>query len=159
MDEARTGPRAGEDEGLTAEERELWRAFLGWSESVTARVARGLASAGLSVPEFEILARLDGAPHGRLGQLALGSALGWSASRLSHQLTRMAARDLLTRAGAGGGRAMDVALTPHGTEVVRAALRVHARAVRESFLGPLDTGHAERAQLLRELFRAPDGAS
>lgn len=136
---AQPGDRdAADSAGLTAAEQELWRAFLGWSERVTAGVAKALATAGLSVPEFEILARLHAAPGRRLGQLDLGSALGWSASRLSHQLSRMAARDLLDRTGAGTGRAMDVVLTDHGARVIDSALQVHARAVREGFLGPLD---------------------
>ncbi|MFE9248373.1 MarR family winged helix-turn-helix transcriptional regulator [Streptomyces sp. NPDC007088] len=135
--------------GLTAAEQELWRAFLGWSEQVTAGVAKALATAGLSVPEFEILARLHAAPGRRLGQLDLGLALGWSASRLSHQLSRMAARDLLDRAEAGTGRAMDVALTGHGAQVIGSALQVHARAVRERFLDPLD---AESRHTLGRVF-------
>ncbi|MEW2349011.1 MarR family winged helix-turn-helix transcriptional regulator [Streptomyces sp. NPDC006684] len=143
MDKSETG------EPLSPGEQRLWRAFLGWSERATGAVAKGLAAAGVSVPEFEILARLDAAPHGRLGQLALGEDLGWSASRLSHQLTRMSTRGLLAREAAGAGRAVEVTLTSQGTDLLRAAQRLHADAVREGFLAGLGE---EGRRVLGEVF-------
>ncbi|UYQ66322.1 MarR family winged helix-turn-helix transcriptional regulator [Streptomyces peucetius] len=137
------------DSYLSPHERDLWRGFLAWSESVTASVARALTErSGLSVPEFEILVRLWEAPGHSLGQQTLGDSLSWSASRLSHQLSRMDKRALLSRKSAGSGRYMIVRLTPAGADAARRALHVHAEAVRAFFLAPLnDTQRSALASL------------
>ncbi len=142
----------GGSAGLTGAERELWRQFLGWTESVTAAVSRDLvAESELSVPDFEVLVRLHESPGGVLGQHDLATSLGWSPSRLSHQLSRLERRDLVSRASAGTGRRMTVALTPAGVQQLGDALAVHARAVRRHFLADLarDDAGALRAALER----------
>lgn len=140
----------GDTRQLSPQENELWRGFLTWSEGVTAGIARALNEhAGLSVAEFEILARMADAPDQHLGQQALGDSLGWSASRLSHQLTRMEKRELIVRESAGIGRYMTVRLTPRGEQATRHALQIHAGAVHSSFLNRLTTGQQD---MLRELF-------
>jgi DNA-binding MarR family transcriptional regulator len=124
---------------LSAPEQSLWRGFLAWSETILALVGSDLVNAtGLSRPDFEILVRLHEAPGGTLTQRDLGESLGWSASRLSHQLERMEARDLLTRVDTGTGRLRDVGLTEYGAQEIGEAVRVHATAVRTHFLGSLD---------------------
>jgi DNA-binding MarR family transcriptional regulator len=124
---------------LSGQEQSLWRGFLAWSEAVTALVGRDLFNAtGLSRPDFEALVRLHEAPGSTLTQRDLGESLGWSPSRLSHQLERMEARNLVTRVDAGTGRLRDVGLTEDGAQEIGEAVRVHAAAVRTHFLGPLD---------------------
>jgi len=124
---------------LSAQEQSLWRGFLAWSEAVTALVGRDLFNAtGLSRPDFEVLVRLHEAPSSTLTQRDLGASLGWSPSRLSHQLERMEARDLVTRVDAGTGRLRDVGLTEDGAQEIAEAVQVHAAAVRTHFLAPLD---------------------
>lgn len=136
---------------LSAPEQSLWRGFLAWSETVLALVGSDLVNAtGLSRPDFEVLVRLHEAPGSTLTQRDLGESLGWSASRLSHQLERMEARDLLTRVDRGTGRLRDVGLTEHGVQEIREAVRVHAAAVRTHFLGSLDV---REKQALAALFR------
>jgi len=136
---------------LSAPEQSLWRGFLAWSETVLALVGSDLVNAtGLSRPDFEVLVRLHEAPGGTLTQRDLGESLGWSASRLSHQLERMEGRDLLTRVDRGTGRLRDVGLTEHGAQEIREAVRVHAAAVRTHFLGSLDE---REKQALAALFR------
>lgn len=140
------------DEPLSAAEKRTWRGFLAWSEAVSALVARDLTGAtGLSVPDFEILVRLHETPEGTLTQRDLTESLGWSASRLSHQLARMQARQLLVRTEVGTGRLMSVTLTPHGEREIRAAVRVHAAAVRTHFFGGLDeTGMRALRAMVRQ---------
>ena len=135
---------------LSAPEQSLWRGFLAWSETVLALVDSDLVNAtGLSRPDFEILVRLHEAPRNTLTQRDLGELLGWSASRLSHQLERMETRDLITRVDTGTGRLRDVGLTEHGAQEVGEAVRVHAAAVRTHFLGSLDE---REKQVLTALF-------
>ena len=135
---------------LSAPEQSLWRGFLAWSETVLALVDSDLVNAtGLSRPDFEILVRLHEAPRNTLTQRDLGELLGWSASRLSHQLERMETRDLITRVDTGTGRLRDVGLTEHGAQEIGEAVRVHAAAVRTHFLGSLDE---REKQVLTALF-------
>jgi DNA-binding MarR family transcriptional regulator len=120
---------------LTSEELAQWRAFIVRSENVLARVGRDLTAAtGLTVPEFQILVRLGEAPGRALEQRELGELLRWSASRLSHQLSRMEHRGYLAREEVGVGRSVRVTLTPVGRDRVDAARAVHAVAVRTHFL-------------------------
>jgi DNA-binding MarR family transcriptional regulator len=119
---------------LAADELQLWRNFLLWSEGVTAAVAQALtAEAGLSKPDYEVLKRLLEA-GGALSRQLLERSLGWSPSRLSHQLRRMEARGLVERADAGQGRNVNVAIARGGGSVMAAAERVHAEAVRSHLL-------------------------
>src|ERR1700730_19461015 len=90
---------------LSAPEQSLWRGFLTWSETVLALVGSDLVNAtGLSKPDYEVLVRLHQAPGGALTQRDLGESLGWSPSRVSHQLERMETRDLITPVEPGTGR-------------------------------------------------------
>jgi DNA-binding MarR family transcriptional regulator len=116
-----------------------------------ALVGRDLFNAtGLSRPDFEILVRLHEAPKSTLTQRDLGASLGWSASRVSHQLERMEVRDLLTRVDTGTGRLRDVRLTQHGDREIRDTVRAHAIAVRTHFFGTLDS---QEQQELAAVFR------
>jgi DNA-binding MarR family transcriptional regulator len=86
---------------LDDREQHLWRGFLRWSESIRAQVASELTSgSGLSVGEFEILVRL-GEANGALDQRELGESMNWTASRLSHQLSRMEGRGLGSSSACG----------------------------------------------------------
>jgi len=70
----------------------------------------------------------------------LSASLEWSASRLSHQLSRMERRRQITRDTEGPGHVVEIALIPRGQELVLSALHVHARAVGRSFLTALAAG-------------------
>lgn len=130
---------------LKDDEQALWRGFLSWSESVVAEVGTALtAASGLSVSDFQVLIRLDDAA-GEQDQKALGTVLEWSASRLSHQLSRMEGRGLVRRTEVGHGRLMRVTLTASGSQVLSDAKDALGQAVREHFLDPLKP--AERRSL------------
>jgi DNA-binding MarR family transcriptional regulator len=114
---------------LTDEESRLWHAWKRASEAVRARVADDISAAtGLSDPDFGIVTRLLDLGDGTLRQNELATSMGWHRSRLSHQLTRMEQRGLVTRAAAGDG--VSVAITADGRAAAQAARPVHARAVR-----------------------------
>jgi DNA-binding MarR family transcriptional regulator len=119
---------------LSTQELQLWRDFLQWSEQTISAVGADLSShSSMSVSDFEVAVRLHEA-GGEVLQRVLGEHLGWSASRLSHQLHRMEQRGLLTRSSAGHGRAVLVTLTASGSEDLASALTVHAESVRTHFL-------------------------
>jgi DNA-binding MarR family transcriptional regulator len=123
---------------LSADEWAVWRGFVDWSGRVRREVAGEVEQAGdLSFPDFEVLVRLHAA-GGELGQRELLASLGWSASRLSHQLRRMSLRGQLEREEAGPGRLMEVRLSPAGTRAIERALEVLGEAVRRALLNDLD---------------------
>ncbi|WP_018334242.1 MarR family winged helix-turn-helix transcriptional regulator [Actinomycetospora chiangmaiensis] len=135
---------------LDDDEIALWHAFKRAGEAVRAAVAEDITRAtGLSDPDFGILTRLLDA-GGCQRQNELATSLGWHRSRLSHQLTRMAGRGLVTRAGVGGG--VEVAVTEAGSDLAEAARPVHAAAVRAHLLDRLpDDERAHLAALLTAL--------
>lgn len=138
---------------LSDNDRALWRGFLAWSDATRGTIARELvASSDLTFPEFEVLVRLFDV-GGRLDQRELSESLGWSPSRISHQLTRMVSRNLIERTEVGSGRLMHVALTAVGTAAISAALDVHAESVRRNFIDRLSTTDREH---LGRIFAAGD---
>ncbi|MCJ1712558.1 MarR family winged helix-turn-helix transcriptional regulator [Curtobacterium sp. VKM Ac-2922] len=122
---------------LDAREQRLWHAWKAASEHVRQRVADEIkAGTGLSDPDFGILTRLVELGDGELRQNDLGASMHWHRSRLSHQLTRMEERGLLSRHGVDGG--VLVRITAEGSELVGAARPIHAAAVREHLLAHTD---------------------
>jgi DNA-binding MarR family transcriptional regulator len=132
-------------EPLSAEELQVWHACKTLGDTVTGRIGTDLAGVGVSGSEYGILSRLDELGGGRLGQQALADEMRWAKSRMSHQLTRMAARDLIRRDR--GPTGVIVALTPAGRALLARARPVHAAAVREHLLDRLS--EPERTTLLR----------
>jgi DNA-binding MarR family transcriptional regulator len=121
---------------LSQDEMALWRAWKQASETVRTRVAADImARTGLSDPDFSVLTRLAEDGGGRMRQNQLAASMGYHRSRLSHHLSRMRERGLVTTEAASGG--VDVAITAAGRELVRQARPVHAEAVRRHLIDPL----------------------
>ncbi|WP_416069849.1 MarR family transcriptional regulator [Streptomyces sp. AK02-01A] len=79
-------------------------------------------------PDFGVLTRVVETGGGRLRQSRLAELMGVHRSRLSHHLTRMEERGLITRERAVGG--VDVVVTDDGRRATERARPVHAAAVR-----------------------------
>jgi DNA-binding MarR family transcriptional regulator len=119
---------------LTAGELRLWHAWLQISEAVTSQVARDVAEAsGLSGADYGILVGLVEIGNGRLRQRELALALNWDKSRISHQLTRMQERNLLTRSKTTEDGSQ-VAITRLGRDALDRARPIHAQAVRRHLI-------------------------
>ena len=127
---------------LTARELRLWHAWERVSESVLSQVGHDVTEAtGLSAADFGVLSRLADLGGGQLRQRELALALGWDKSRISHQLTRMQGRNLLTRSKTAEN-ASRVAITPAGRKVLEHARPVHALAVRRYLIERLTAEQA-----------------
>ncbi|WP_290059114.1 MarR family winged helix-turn-helix transcriptional regulator [Amycolatopsis solani] len=127
---------------LSKDEMALWHAWKRAAETVRARVAEDIAAeTGLSDPDFGVLTRVTEDGRGRLRQNQLADSMGWHRSRLSHHLTRMEQRGLVTRRPVDGG--VEVVVTDAGRAEAARARPVHARAVRAHLVEPL--GKADRA--------------
>ncbi len=135
---------------LTPRELRLWHAWERFSETVFSQVGHDVAEAtGLSAADYGVLSRLIDLGNGQLRQRELAIAMGWDKSRISHQLTRMQARNLLTRSKTpeGGSR---VVISPAGRKAVDRARPVHAVAVRRHLTERLTSEQAAAILALAE---------
>ncbi|WP_077798634.1 MarR family winged helix-turn-helix transcriptional regulator [Streptomyces sp. JHA26] len=128
---------------------DLWSAFKRAHEVVRARVIADTAeAAGLSEPDLTILVDLNKA-GGALRQSELAASLGWDRTRVSHQLTRMDKRGLVTRERAAG---VTVVLTDAGRRAVASVHPGLEAAVRRHFTDKLSAREIETlSSVLRRL--------
>jgi DNA-binding MarR family transcriptional regulator len=119
---------------LDDREQRVWRSWLQASQQLEAHLARRMQADGdISMSDFAVLVPLSEAPQQRLRAFALGRALQWEKSRLSHHLTRMERRGLVTREDCGTDRrGAFVVLTPEGRAALEAAAAPHAQTVRSA---------------------------
>lgn len=128
---------------LTEDEQRAWRNYLTMTSRLQAAMNRQLQrDCGMSLAEYEVLVALDERAGCRISEL--GERLGWEQSRLSHQLTRMRRRDLVTRSGSSDDRrAATVDLTPAGRQALDTAAPGHAELVREVVFDGVVAGDLE----------------
>ncbi|GAA1461758.1 MarR family winged helix-turn-helix transcriptional regulator [Williamsia maris] len=116
---------------LTPTELALWHQFKLVGERVNAAVERDiLAASDLTGAEFGVLTRLVDLGDGSLRQGELATSMRWNKSRLSHQITRMEKRDLVTRSSEDAS-AVTVSITDGGRRALKPARPAHAESIRE----------------------------
>ena len=117
---------------LSDDEQRTWRTYLRMSSLLPAALNRELQlDSGLTLPEYEVLVQLSETPQQRLRPFQICEALNWEQSRLSHQLTRMERRGLVSRQEcAADGRGAFIGLTAAGADAIGAAAARHVAAVR-----------------------------
>ncbi|MFJ9759514.1 MarR family winged helix-turn-helix transcriptional regulator [Streptomyces sp. NPDC101149] len=120
---------------LSADELRAWRGLMRMNELLVNRTARSLQREfGLSGADYTILAELTRAPDSGMRILELAKILEWEKSRLSHQLARMAKRDLISHEGASDDkRGTYVTVTRQGHAAIAAAAPRHVQDVRKLF--------------------------
>lgn len=125
---------------LTGDQQRAWRAYRRMSLLLDAAVARDLAQdSGLSMPDYLVLSTLSESEGHRRRLTELATRMQWSPSRLSHHVTRMEQRGLVTRADCSEDlRAAYVVLTDVGWDTLRAAAPGHVESVRTHLIGLLD---------------------
>lgn len=88
--------------------------------------------------EYQVLAMLSEVPERTLRMSALAARTTSSLTRMSHVITRLEQRDIVTRSACiHDGRATNVTLTDVGHERLVEAAPGHVTKVRESFLNAL----------------------
>ncbi|MGH3785031.1 MAG: MarR family winged helix-turn-helix transcriptional regulator [Pseudonocardiaceae bacterium] len=124
---------------LDVGEQRAWRAYLRMHGQLVARLNRQLQiDSGLSLADYEVLVQLTEAPDGRLRPFEVQRGLQWEQSRLSHHLTRMQNRGLVSREGCtDDGRGAFVVLTDAGRRAIEAAAPGHVDTVRRLFFDGL----------------------
>jgi DNA-binding MarR family transcriptional regulator len=121
---------------LTAAEYRAWIGYRRMRGRLDLQLARDLArDSGLSEPDYDVLSTVSEAPGRRMRLSELAAGMLWSKSRLSHHITRMQQRGLVTREGcAEDGRGSYVALTAAGLGAIQEAAPHHVASVREHFI-------------------------
>ncbi|MCZ7439852.1 MarR family transcriptional regulator [Micromonospora sp. WMMC241] len=121
---------------LDEREDRAWRGYRRMRRLLDLELARELMQdAGLSEPDYDVLSDLSETPDQRLRLSELADRMLWSRSRLSHHISRMQQRGLVTREEcATDGRGSIVALTPAGRRAVESAAPGHVAAVRRHLI-------------------------
>lgn len=124
---------------VSEQDWQLWREFVTMHRHLARELDRQLQrDAGISQADFSVLIMLSERPDQRLRTGELAELLAWEKSRVSHQVTRMEARDLLERTEcATDGRGTWVGLTDEGRRVLREASSDHAATIRSLFFDQL----------------------
>jgi DNA-binding MarR family transcriptional regulator len=120
---------------LDERQQHVWQAYLQMNQHLLGALEDQLVrDAGLSGSDYQVLHPLSQAPDGLLRAREICTEIGWDRSRLSHHLTRMEKRGLVTREEcAEDARGLMVRLTDTGHKAIEGAAPNHADAVRRSF--------------------------
>jgi DNA-binding MarR family transcriptional regulator len=143
---------------LDATQQRAWRGFLDAQARLSARLNRDLQrTSGLTLSDYDILVHLTDVPEGRLRAFELGEALQWDKSRVSKQVARLAARDLVAKEECEADRrGAYVVLTPAGRRAIEAAAPAHVELVQQLVFDGLTpsqvrTWHAVSSSILERL--------
>jgi DNA-binding MarR family transcriptional regulator len=130
---------------LDEREARAWRDLQMMHMRLDAELARDLAKhSDLSYQDYVVLVALTERPDGEMRLYELAQVLGWEASRLSHHVSRMVARGLVTKFKCESDRrGAVVGVSGHGREQITAAAPSHVDAVRRMFLDVVDPSHLE----------------
>ncbi|MFF5187384.1 MarR family winged helix-turn-helix transcriptional regulator [Streptomyces sp. NPDC000345] len=123
---------------LTPQEADVWAKYRRLRRELhRAQERQLLRDSGLSAADYALLAPLSESADGVLRARDLGAEVDWERSRLSHQISRMEKRGLVTReACAEDARGSMVRLTPKGRQAIEEAAPRHADTVRRLFFDP-----------------------
>src|ERR1700754_5363581 len=111
---------------LSIAEQRAWRTHLALHKLLMHRLDRELQEHSLSLNDYEILVNLSESQDRRMRMSDLADATIQSRSRLSHQISRMEAKGLVTREDCHGDRRGAFAvLTDEGWETIQRVAPLH----------------------------------
>lgn len=130
---------------LDETEDRAWRGYRQMFLLLNAQVNRDMArDSGLSEPDYDVLSTLSEAKNHRCRLKKLAERMLWSQSRLSHHVTRMQQRGLVTREEcADDARGATIVLTKAGRKAIEAAAPLHVESVRKHFFDHLTREQVE----------------
>lgn len=144
---------------LEPEDLALWQDLAAGRRAVERALEQRLQEdAGVSAVEFEVLTCLGRADGHRLRAGGLAEQLGWEKSRISHQLGRMDARGLVTRAGCPtDGRGTWVALSERGADALAAGSCGYVEVLQHVLVDGLDPAEKRALRSAARRFATVDG--
>ena len=120
---------------LTAEQQQVWRAYLLGSALLQERIEADLRPFGLDRAEYEILVVLSEVDDQRLRMAELADAVHQSRSRLTHTISRMEKAKLVKRTNCPTDRrGVWAELTAEGFKLIKEAAPTHVETVRRNFV-------------------------
>jgi DNA-binding MarR family transcriptional regulator len=124
---------------LDPEQKAAWESFIRMQETLIGRLSRRVhVDSGLSAADYTVLVSLTERGNGRMRFLDLAKLVEWEKSRMSHQVTRMAKRGLVTREECpDDGRGAFIVATPAGYKAIEEAAPQHVEHVRRLFIDAL----------------------
>lgn len=123
---------------LDAEQQRIWRSYLMASAHLSARLDADLRPFGLDLNEYEVLVCLSEDAQHSMRMSELAEATHQSRSRLTHTVTRMEGRGLVTREAASDDRrGVRANLTRAGFDLLATAAPGHAAGVRRYLVDPV----------------------
>jgi DNA-binding MarR family transcriptional regulator len=127
---------------LDATQQRAWRGFLDLHARLAAKLNRDLQqTSGLSLTDYDVLVHLTDVPDGRLRAFELGERLQWDKSRVSKQVSRLAARRLVAKEECETDRrGAYVVLTTTGRQAIEAAAPAHVELVHRLVFDTLTPG-------------------
>lgn len=146
---------------LDDDERDAWRNFSLMQLQLFGLLGRELAAEGLSYPDYLVLAGLSDRDDRRARLVELGRDLGWEKSRISHHISRMEQRGLVTKTRCPTDRrGWFVAMTDAGLAAITEAAPGHVEVVRRHFIDLLDPAEVRTLGDIatRVLEHLPDGS-
>lgn len=141
---------------LDEREHRAWRNLRQLGGPLSAVLNRQLLrDSGLSMADYEVLVVLSEAPDRRLRARELGRLTGWEKSRLSHHITRMESRGLVSREEcATDGRGAFVVMTALGRDTMATAAPGHVEAVRSYLIDLLTPEQLDTLAVIGEAVEA-----
>jgi DNA-binding MarR family transcriptional regulator len=129
----------GEPRWLDEDETRAWRGYRRMRALLDLQITRDLTrDSDLSDADYDVLSNLSETDRHRLRLNDLAAMMLWSSSRLSHHVTRMQARGLVTREDdPSDARGAVVVLTDEGREEIERAAPLHLESVRRHFIDRL----------------------
>jgi DNA-binding MarR family transcriptional regulator len=113
----------------------VWQGYLHVNQRLYATLEDQLTrDAGLSGSDYKVLVPLSETPGGVLRARELCTDIGWDRSRLSHHISRMERRGLVTREECtDDARGLMIRLTDAGRKAIQDAAPNHAENVQRYF--------------------------
>ena len=125
---------------ITPTELASWRSMLDTTTALRRQLQHVITDAsGLSEQDFLVLLALIEAKGKPLRASDLADQIGWDRSRLSHHLSRMETRELITRETCKiDSRGTELRITEAGRNLMREATGPHFAALKELFANTLN---------------------
>ena len=125
---------------LTRSEQDIWRSWLSASGRINSHLEEGLREFGLNLAEYEILVTLSEAPDRRVRMSELAEQVRQSRSRLTHTVSRLEKKALLSRETCtADGRGVWATLMPTGYDLLVEVAPRHVADVRHILVDAVDT--------------------